>query len=184
MFYSAASSCLCRLCWVQGGDQTRPVASGTGQAVARQLLQMPDLQRHPHRGVHQQVGLPLSLPQLPGLLHSSRHSPFSPCLNLQQYPPSFPSTYHTSATSSISPAPPGPPMVFPLPEIFSVPHVLTPSLPSGLRSHTLSSRVAPYHLFPAPVPSTGPHEALVLPCSFPSYWLSPFAIVYLSMLTF
>lgn len=34
-----------------------------------------------------------------------RHSPFSPCLNLQQYPPSFPSTYHTSATSSISPAP-------------------------------------------------------------------------------
>lgn len=61
MLCSAASSCVCRLCWMQGGDQAWPVAPGTGQAVARQLFQMPDLQRHPHRGVHQQVGLsPLS----------------------------------------------------------------------------------------------------------------------------
>lgn len=63
---SAASPCLCRLRWVQGGDQAWSVTPGAGQAVARQLLQMPDLQCRPDRGVHQQVGLSLSSPQPPG----------------------------------------------------------------------------------------------------------------------
>lgn len=70
MFCSVASSCFCRLCWVQRGNQAWPVAPCAGQAMARQLLQMPDLQRHPHRGVHQQVGVSsIPPPWLPGPPH-------------------------------------------------------------------------------------------------------------------
>lgn len=59
----AVSLCLCRLCWVQGRNQAWPVAPGSGQTVACELLQMPDLQCHPDRGVHQQVGVaPSTLP--------------------------------------------------------------------------------------------------------------------------
>lgn len=47
--------CPPRLCRLQGGDQARPVPPGPGEAVARQLLQVPNLRDHPHRRVHQQV---------------------------------------------------------------------------------------------------------------------------------
>lgn len=47
-----------RLRRLWGGDQTGSVSAGSGEAVARQLFQMPDMQLHAHRRVHQQVGAP------------------------------------------------------------------------------------------------------------------------------
>lgn len=161
----STSSCLCRLRWVQGGDQARPVTPGSGQAVARQLLQMPDLQHHPHRGVHQQVGFSPSPPRPPGLCMVPDLAAHDPCLSPQQHLPLFPSSYHTLAANS-TPHTLGPHAVLPLPQIlFSAPHMLAPPF---------WSRV------PHPLLRVGP----ILPYSFPSYRPTPFAIVCLSMLTF
>lgn len=52
---SHTPSCPRRLRRLQGGDQAGPVAAGAGEAVARQLLQVPNVRDHPHRRVHQQV---------------------------------------------------------------------------------------------------------------------------------
>ena len=49
------SSFFSRLCWVWRRDQAGSVPPGVGEAVARQLLPMSDVQHGPHRRVHQQV---------------------------------------------------------------------------------------------------------------------------------
>lgn len=60
-------SCPPRLCRLQGGDQAGPVPAGPGEAVARQLLQVPNVRHHPHRRVHQQVSChrPATFPGCP-----------------------------------------------------------------------------------------------------------------------
>ena len=136
MFCSVASSCLCRLCRVQGGDQARPVAPGAGQAVARQLLQMPDLQRHPHGGVHQQVGVsplpaPASAPRPPhpSSLPPAAFARVSSSASLRLHPATTRPQPQTA-----SPRPSGPSVVFPPPAMLSsLPDVLAPPLPLVLR---------------------------------------------------
>ena len=142
----STSSCLCRLRWVQGGDQAWPVAPGSGQAVARQLLQMPDLQHHPHRGVHQQVGFSPSPTRPPGLSMLPDLAAHDLCPSSQQHLPPFPSSYHTLAANSTPPTL-GPHAVLPVPQmLFSALHMLAPPflLVSG----------------PTPPPQRWPHSAL------------------------
>lgn len=46
----------CRLRRLRPGDQAGSVPAGSGEAVARHLLQVPSVWLHPDRRVHQQVG--------------------------------------------------------------------------------------------------------------------------------